>query len=88
MSNNNNNNNGFDLLDILTAISFIAQMKNIKDDEIMNLKNNSIIQAVANEIDKLHRENDDIINNLKKIDKDEEKLLEKIDIIIDLLKGV
>jgi len=88
MDNNNNNinNNGFGLIDILTVISFIAQMKNMNDDEITNLKNSSIIKAVANEIDKLHKENDDIINHLKKIDKDEEKLLDSLNIIIDLLR--
>jgi hypothetical protein len=83
---NNINNNGFGLIDILTVISFMAQMKNMNDDEITNLKNSSIIKAVANEIDKLHKENDDIINHLKKIDKDEEKLLDRLDIIIDLLR--
>ena len=88
MNNNNNNinNNGFGLVDILTVISFMAQMKNMNDDEITNLKNNSIIQAVANEIDKLHKENDDIIKGLKTIGKDEEKLLKKLDMIIDILE--
>lgn len=88
MNNNNNNitDNSFGFIDILTVISFMAQMKNMSDDEITNLKNSSIIKAVANEINKLHKENDDIINNLKKIDKDEEKLLDKLDIIIDLLR--
>ena len=86
MDNNNVNNNSFGLIDILTVISFMAQMKNMNDDEITNLKNSSIIKAVANEIDKLHRENDDIINHLKKIDKDEKKLLDSLDIIIDLLR--
>ena len=85
-NNNNINNNGFGLIDILTVISFMAQIKNMNDDEITNLKNSSIIKAVANEIDKLHRENDDIINHLKKIDKDEEKSLDSLDIIIDLLR--
>ena len=82
----NNVNNSFGLIDILTVISFMAQMKNMNDDEITNFKNSSIIKAVANEIDKLHKENDDIINHLKKIDKDEEKLLGRLDIIIDLLR--
>lgn len=87
MNNNNNiTDNSFGFIDILTVISFMAQMKNMSDDEITNLKNSSIIKAVANEINKLHKENDDIINNLKKIDKDEEKLLDKLDIIIDLLR--
>ena len=30
MDNNNINNNGFGLIDILTVISFMAQMKNMK----------------------------------------------------------
>ena len=86
-NNNNNENNQFGMLDMLTLISFMVQMKNIDDDEVNKTKNDAIIKATANEIDKLHKENDDIINYLKQIDKDEEKLLKKLDIIIDLLKG-
>ena len=82
----NNDNDNLGLIDILSIISFMAQMKNMNDDEITNIKNSSIIKAVASEIDKLHKENDDIINYLKNIDKDEEKLLKKLDIIIDLLR--
>lgn len=86
MNNNLNNSNGFGFIDMLTLVSFMAQMKNMSDDEINNLKNNSIIKAVAEEVNKLHKENDDIINHLKKIDEDEEKLLNKLDIIINLLR--
>lgn len=82
----NNINNQLNILDIFSIISFIAQMKNMKDDEITAIKNNSIIKAVANEIDKLHKENDDIINNLRTIDKDEQVLLQKLDEIIYLLR--
>lgn len=83
--NNNLNNNGFGFIDILTLISFMAQMKNMSDDEISNLKNNSIIKAVANEIDKLHKENDDIVKYLKKINENEEQMLKQLGTIVNLL---
>ena len=86
MKNNENNNYGF--LDMLTLVSFFAQMKNMNDDELTNIKNNSIIKAISNEIDKLHKENDDIIQGLKKIDNDEKTLLNKLDIIINILRGL
>ena len=86
MKNNENNNYGF--LDMLTLISFFAQMKNMNDDELTSIKNNSIIKAISNEIDKLHKENDDIIQGLKKIDNDEKTLLNKLDIIINILRGL
>ena len=84
--NNNTMSRNFDILDMLSLISFMAQMKNMSDDEREALKNNSIIRAVADEIDKLHKENDNIINNLEKVDKDEQEILKRLDKIIEILE--
>ena len=86
LNNNNNINKNFDMLDMLSLISFIAQMKNMNDDEKAALKNNSIIKAVADEIDKLHKENDDIITYLKQIDNDEQKIVKRLDTLITLIE--
>lgn len=84
--NNNNINRNFDILDFLSLISFFAQMKNMSDDEIAALKNNKVIQAVANEIDKLHKENDDIIKYLKQVDDDEQKIIKRLDTLITIIE--
>ena len=84
--NNNNINRNFDILDFLSLISFFAQMKNMSDDEITALKNNKVIQAVANEIDKLHKENDDIIKYLKQVDDDEQKIIKRLDTLITIIE--
>lgn len=86
LNNNNNINRNFDILDFLSLISFFAQMKNMNDDDIAALKNNKVIQAVANEVDKLHKENDDIINYLKAVDNDEQKILRRLDTLIAILE--
>ena len=85
-NNSNNMNNTFGLIDILTLISFLAQMKNMNDDEFTSMKNNSIIKAVADEIDKLHKENDNIIEYLKSVSENEKCIVEKLDIIIKFLE--
>ena len=84
--NNNNTNKNFDILDMLSLISFMAQMKNMSDDDKAALKNNSIIKAISDEIDKLHKENDDIISYLKAVDNDEQKILHKLDTLIAILE--
>ena len=84
--NNNNTNKNFDILDMLSLISFIAQMKNMSDDDKAALKNNSIIKAISDEIDKLHKENDDIISYLKAVDNDEQKILRRLDTLIAILE--
>lgn len=84
--NNNNINKNFDVLDMLSLISFIAQMKNMSDDEKAALKNNSIIKAVADEIDKLHKENEDIITYLKQVDNDEQKIIKRLDTLISIIE--
>jgi len=84
--NNNNTNKNFDILDMLSLISFMAQMKNMSDDDKAALKNNSIIKAISDEIDKLHKENDDIISYLKAVDNDEQKILHRLDTLIAILE--
>lgn len=85
LNNNNNINKNFDILDMLSLISFIAQMKNMSDDEKTALKNNSIIKAVADEIDKLHKENEDIITYLKQVDDDEQEIIRRLDTLISII---
>ena len=84
--NNNNTNKNFDILDMLSLISFMAQIKNMSDDDKTALKNNSIIKAISDEIDKLHKENDDIISYLKAVDNDEQKILRRLDTLIAILE--
>ena len=84
--NNNNALRNFDILDILSLVSFMAQIKNMSDDERAALKNNSIIKAVADEIDKLHKENDDIINYLKQVDNNEQKIINRLDTLIAIIE--
>ena len=83
---NNNEQQSFNMLDMLSLISFMAQMKNMSDDDKTKLKNNSIIKAISDEIDKLHKENDDIINYLKAVDNDEQKILKRLDTLIAILE--
>lgn len=69
--NNNNINQSLKDLDIIGLASFFMQADNIKDDNQQKKINQLILQAVANEIEKLHKENDDIINKLNKIEQDD-----------------
>lgn len=85
LNNNNNINRNFDILDFLSLISFFAQMKNMNDDDIAALKNNKVIQAVANEVDKLHKENDDIIEKLNKIEHDDKRCKDYLEMIYHIL---
>ena len=73
---NNINNNG--LLDGITILGFIAQLQNIGDDKTQTEYIRKVIQAIADEIEKLHKENDIIIKQneeiLKKINNLERKV--------------
>ena len=60
-----NNQQNFETLDILSILSFIAQMENIKKDNQQQEYIHSVIKAIAVEIEKLHKENDIIIQMLK-----------------------
>ena len=65
-------NNSFEFLNALTLISFFAQMENLDKDERYEKFIKKIIMFLISEIEKLHKENDDII---KKLD----EVLEKLD---------
>lgn len=54
------NNNNFETLDLITVISFLAQITNIQKDTEEKEYIHAVIKAIANEIEKLHRENDRI----------------------------
>ena len=70
MKKNNNSNNISDnnsLLDAITLVGFLAQLKNIGDDNIQTTYIKKVIQAIADEIEKLHKENDIIIKQNEEI---------------------
>lgn len=75
MNNNKNNNNNnsrrqlenLDMLDALSVISFMAQIQNIEEDNIETEFIHKVIKAIAEEINKLHKENDIIMEKLDKI---------------------
>ena len=85
--NNNNIFNNLDIIDTISIISFFAQLLNMKGDEIDKIKNNSILKAVANELDKLHNENKNTIKILQQVDQHEQKIIKQLDTIIYLLNG-
>lgn len=68
---NNGNNNGdgqqLEFLDILTIVSFCAQLSNMSQDEQQTTYINNIIKAISNEIEELHEENNIIIAQNKEI---------------------
>lgn len=66
---------------------FFAQLLNMKGDEIDKIKNNSILKAVADELDKLHNENKNTIKILQQVDQHEQKIIKQLDTIIYLLNG-
>ena len=76
MSFNNNENQNFDFLDGITIISFLTQMENIQSDNQYIKYIKTIIHFLIGEIDKLHKENDDIIAKLDLV-MTELKLLER-----------
>lgn len=81
-NNLNNFNNMFgslDIIDIISIISFIAQVQNMKGDELDKVKNNSVLKAVADEIDRLHKE-------LKQVDNDGQEILKRLDTLIEIEK--
>ena len=64
---NNNNNQNFETLDLITLIGFIAQIQNMKIDAEEKDYIHNVIKAIADEIQKLHEENDRIESKLNKI---------------------
>lgn len=65
MNNNDNTNNK--MLDVLTVLGFAAQIQNISDDKIQTEYIRKVIQVIADEIEKLHKENDIIIKQNEEI---------------------
>lgn len=70
MINNDNNNKqeNLDMLDIITILSFMAQIQNIKEDKIQNLWINKIIKTLFQEINKLHYENELLFKKLEEVE--------------------
>ena len=50
-----NNNQNFEALDILTLISFIAQIQNMNEDTKEKTYIHEVIKAISIEIEKLHQ---------------------------------
>jgi glycerol dehydrogenase-like iron-containing ADH family enzyme len=61
MINLNNENQQFEILDALNIVGFFAQLDNMSKDEEQSKYIQTVIQALANEVEKLHKENDIII---------------------------
>ena len=72
MDNNNNSNNynnykNIEALDLLAIIGFVAQMQNMEDDNQEKKFIHNVIQVIATEIEKLHQQNERIENKLDEI---------------------
>lgn len=65
--NSNNNNNDFSILDVLTVIGFMAQLENMKEDSTEKDFIHKVIASIADEIGKLHKENDIIIEKINEL---------------------
>lgn len=75
--NNNNESQQFEMLDALTIVGFCAQLDNMMKDEKQTEFIHGIIQAIGDEIEKLHKENNIIIeqnNQIIKLLKGEENV--------------
>ena len=62
-----NNNKDFESLDIITILGFIAQIQNIQKDNEEKQYIHNVIHAISNEIQKLHKQNNEIKYKLDKI---------------------
>lgn len=76
-----------DIIDLISIISVVVQIQNMKGDEIDKVKNNFILKAFVDELGKLHKENESIVNSLQQFDQDEREIVKQLDIIIFLLSG-
>ena len=63
----NYNNNSIQSFDLIQLLSFYIQLKNIKQDDIQNKYIHDVIQAIGNEIQKLHNQNDIIMKQNQQI---------------------
>lgn len=62
-----NNDSEFEALDLLNIASFLAQVDNIMSNNEQNKYIHKIIKAISLEINKLHKENNIIIEQNKEI---------------------
>ncbi len=83
---NNNMTQALQDIDLIGLASFFMQADNIKENNQQKQTNQLILQAIANEINKLHKENNDIINYLKRVDNDEQKIIRRLDGLITILE--
>lgn len=65
--NNPNTSEDFGFLDMITIASFLAQIDNMDKDDVQNKYIHSVIKAIADEIEKLHKENDIIMEQNERI---------------------
>ena len=70
MINNNNDNKqeNLDMLDIITMLSFMVQIQNIKENKVQNLWINKVIKTLFQEINKLHYENELLFKKLEEVE--------------------
>ena len=62
-----NENQQFDFLDAITLIGFFAQIENLDKDQKYEEFIKKIIIGLVQEIEKLHKENEDIIEKVDQI---------------------
>lgn len=67
MAFNNSIPEDIDILDLLNVFSLWAQVDNMKMDAEEGVYIRKVIKAIANEIDKLHKENEVIIKQNEEI---------------------
>ena len=68
INNDNNKQENLDILDIITMLSFMAQIQNIKEDKAQNIWINKIIKILFQEINKLHYENELLFKKLEEVE--------------------
>lgn len=73
-------------LDIIGLLSLFLQTINKEDNAQQKIINKLILQAVSNEINKLHNENNNIIKELTKVDEDEKLIIKQLKEIVDILE--
>lgn len=68
INNDNNKQENLDILDIITMLSFMAQIQNIKEDKAQNIWINKVIKTLFQEINKLHYENELLFKKLEEVE--------------------
>ncbi len=62
-----NNNNNLAAVDIISVMSFLIQMQNLEDDKKYKGTVTQFEEMVQKEVDKLHKENEIIMQKLDEI---------------------